>query len=51
MSHLTEIEGIAEVYEEKLVAAGIKSVEQLLESCCQKKSGLHYLKKSASVKS
>lgn len=38
MTHLTEIEGIGEVYEEKLVAAGIKSVEQLLESSCQKKA-------------
>ena len=38
MSHLADIEGIGEVYEAKLVAAGMKSVEHLLESCCQKKA-------------
>lgn len=38
MSHLTDIEGIGEAFEEKLMAAGIHSVEQLLEKCCQKKA-------------
>ena len=38
MSHLSDIEGIGEVYEEKLVAAGVSSVEKLLEICCTKKA-------------
>ena len=38
MAHLSEIEGIGETYETKLGAAGINSVEQLLESCSEKKA-------------
>jgi predicted flap endonuclease-1-like 5' DNA nuclease len=38
MSHLTDIECIGEVYDAKLVAAGMKSVEHLLESCSSKKA-------------
>ena len=38
MSHLSDIEGIGDALEQKLIAAGIKSVEQLLESCSQKKA-------------
>lgn len=35
---MTDIEGIGEAYETKLVSAGINSVEQLLNSCCEKKA-------------
>ena len=38
MAKLSEIEGVGQVYEEKLQAAGIKSVENLLESCAEKKA-------------
>ena len=38
MSHLSDIEGIGDALEQKLIAAGIKSVEHLLESCSQKKA-------------
>lgn len=37
MSKLSIIEGIGEVYETKLEAAGIKSMESLLEACAAKK--------------
>ena len=38
MAKLTDIEGIGEVFEGKLTASGINTVEQLLESCCEKKA-------------
>lgn len=38
MTHLSEIEGIGAAYDEKLHEAGIKSIEQLLEQCCEKKA-------------
>ncbi len=38
MAKLSEIEGVGQIYEEKLLAAGVESVEQLLESCCAKKA-------------
>lgn len=37
MSKLSTIEGIGEVYEAKLEAAGVKSVEALLDACATKK--------------
>jgi predicted flap endonuclease-1-like 5' DNA nuclease len=37
MTKLSEIEGIGEAYSAKLTAAGITSIENLLESCCEKK--------------
>lgn len=38
MTHLSDIEGIGEVYQQKLIDAGIHSVEQLLDGCCEKKA-------------
>ena len=38
MSRIESIEGIGGAYGEKLRAAGIKSVESLLDICCDKKS-------------
>ena len=37
MSKLSIIEGIGETYEAKLEAAGVKSIEALLETCATKK--------------
>lgn len=37
MSKLSIIEGIGEAYEAKLEAAGVKSIESLLEACATKK--------------
>ena len=37
MSKLSIIEGIGEAYEAKLEAAGVKSIESLLETCTTKK--------------
>ena len=37
MSKLSVIEGIGEAYEAKLEAAGVKSIEALLETCATKK--------------
>lgn len=37
MSKLSIIEGIGEVYEAKLEAVGVKSIEALLETCATKK--------------
>ncbi|MGI6365334.1 MAG: DUF4332 domain-containing protein [Bacillota bacterium] len=37
MTKLSVIEGIGEVYEEKLEAVGVKSMEELLETCATKK--------------
>jgi predicted flap endonuclease-1-like 5' DNA nuclease len=37
MTKLSEIEGIGEAYSAKLTDAGITSIENLLESCCEKK--------------
>ncbi len=37
MSKLSIIEGIGEVYEDKLKAAGVNSMEALLETCATKK--------------
>ncbi len=36
MSRLSDIEGIGEVFEQKLLATGIKTISQLLEYCQQK---------------
>jgi len=41
MTKLSEIEGIGAVYEEKLKAAGIKSIEDLLEKGRTKKDRVH----------
>jgi predicted RecB family nuclease len=45
MSKLSLIEGIGESYELKLEAAGVKSIEGLLEACATKKAGLNWQKK------
>ena len=37
MSRLSVIEGIGEIYEAKLEAAGVKSIEALLDTCATKK--------------
>ncbi len=37
MTKLSEIEGIGSSYEEKLITAGITSIESLLEACISKK--------------
>ncbi len=37
MTKLSEIESIGKTYAEKLTAAGITSIESLLETCCEKK--------------
>ena len=37
MSKLSIIEGIGEAYETKLEAAGVKSIEALLDTCATKK--------------
>jgi len=37
MTKLSEIEGISSAYEEKLIAAGIISIEALLNACTSKK--------------
>lgn len=37
MSKLSMIEGIGEAYEAKLIEAGVKSIEDLLETCAAKK--------------
>ena len=37
MAKLNVIEGIGEVYEEKLNASGVNSIEELLETCATKK--------------
>ena len=34
---IVDIEGVGEVYAEKLIAAGIKKVSELLEKCCAPK--------------
>jgi len=36
MSKLSDIEGIGAVFSDKLEAAGINSIEALLENCCEK---------------
>ncbi len=38
MTHLSDIEGIGATYDEKLKAAGITSIESLLELGCEKKA-------------
>ncbi len=38
MAKLSEIEGIGETYQAKLEAEGIKTVEKLLDDCCEKKA-------------
>jgi predicted flap endonuclease-1-like 5' DNA nuclease len=37
MTKLSEIEGIGDAYSAKLTDAGITSIENLLESCCEKR--------------
>lgn len=37
MAKLSDIEGIGEAYAEKLKAAGVSTLEKLLEICCTKK--------------
>ena len=46
MARLAIIEGIGEVYEKKLKAVGIKSVEGLLEACTTKKGRTELAEKS-----
>lgn len=46
MSKLSEIEGIGEAYAAKLEAAGITSLENLLETCCDKKGRKEIAEKS-----
>jgi len=38
VTKLSDIEGIGEAYSEKLMEAGIGSLEKLLEICCEKKA-------------
>ena len=38
MTKLSEIEGIGDAFSEKLTNEGITSLENLLETCCEKKS-------------
>jgi len=38
MTKLSDIEGIGPSYSEKLQEAGIRSIEKLLEICCEKKN-------------
>lgn len=46
MSKLSIIEGIGETYEAKLEAAGVKSIEALLETCATKKGRTELAEKS-----
>lgn len=46
MSKLSDIEGIGEVYAEKLKAAGVGSLESLLKQCCCKKGRHEVAEKS-----
>lgn len=46
MTKLMEIEGIGEIYSEKLIAAGVKSMEQLLEMGASKKGRKELSEKS-----
>jgi len=46
MSKLSEIEGIGEAYSEKLKEAGVSTLEQLLEACCEKKGRAEMADKS-----
>ncbi len=46
MAKLSEIEGIGEAYSTKLEEAGITSLENLLETCCEKKGRKELAEKS-----
>ncbi len=46
MSKLSEIEGIGEAYSAKLEEAGINSLENLLETCCEKNGRREIAEKS-----
>ena len=46
MTKLNEIEGIGSAYEEKLIAAGIASLESLLEACVSKKDRIELAEKT-----
>ncbi len=46
MAKLSVIEGIGDVYEEKLNAVGVKSIEELLETCATKKGRVDLAEKS-----
>jgi len=46
MAKLSEIEGIGEAYSTKLEEAGITSLENLLETCCEKKGRKELSEKS-----
>jgi len=46
MAKLAEIEGIGEAYSTKLEEAGITSLENLLETCCEKKGRKELAEKS-----
>ncbi len=46
MAKLSEIEGIGDVYSSKLEAAGITSLENLLNTCCGKKGRKEIAEKS-----
>lgn len=46
MAKLSDVEGIGEAYSSKLEAAGISSLENLLETCCEKKGRKEMAEKS-----
>lgn len=46
MTKLSDIEGIGEAYSEKLKAAGITTLENLLKTCCTKKGRKETAEKS-----
>ena len=46
MAKLSEIEGIGDAYAAKLEEAGINSLENLLQSCCEKKGRKEIAEKS-----
>lgn len=46
MTKLADIEGIGSVYAGKLEAVGIRSIEKLLETCCEKKARKDVAEKS-----
>ena len=46
MAKLSDVEGIGEAYSSRLEAAGISSLENLLETCCEKKGRKEMAEKS-----
>ena len=47
---IIDIEGVGDVYAEKLVAAGINKVSELLEKCAAPRDARSWLKPQASVR-